>query len=341
MRRGWRWGWIAPPVLLIAFVAGASIGETPIPAHTVLTVLANKLFGAAFAVDRIDAGIVWNYRLSRAVVAACCGAGLALAGVVLQALLRNALADPYLLGISAGASTGAVAVAVAGVGGGMVSLSAGAFIGAAAAFVLVAALARAAGGGAGVQAAGVIVLAGIAGSQLFNALTTFVIAKSANAEQARGIMFWLLGNLSGVRWPDAWLAVPAALLAVAVCIYHIRTLDAFTFGADSAASLGIAVRRCQALLIGVTALVTAIMVSLVGSIGFVGLVIPHAMRFVVGVRHGLLVPASALAGAVFLIASDIISRIVIPGQVLPIGVITALVGAPVFALILVRGRAGR
>lgn len=336
-RSNWHWGWIAPPVLVLALIAGICIGETQIPLGTVWHVLGAKLFGFETSVDRIDTGIVWNYRASRAVVAACCGTGLALSGVVLQALLRNALADPYLLGISAGASTGAVAVTVAGLGAGAVSLSAGAFMGALLAFALVAMLARAAGGGPGMQAAGVIVLAGIAGSQLFNALTAFVIAKSANAEQARGIMFWLLGNLSGVRWDDATLALPAALGGLLICLWHIRALDAFTFGADSAAALGIAVRRVQVLLIAAMALVTACMVSMVGSIGFVGLVIPHAMRFVIGVRHGLLVPASALAGAVFLIASDIISRVLIPGQVLPIGVITALVGAPAFALILIRG----
>ncbi|MEX2576313.1 MAG: iron ABC transporter permease [Halofilum sp. (in: g-proteobacteria)] len=337
----WPWLWIALPVLLAALIAGASIGETRIPLDIIFQVLANKLFNADYPVGRIDSGIVWNYRVSRAIVAGCCGAALALAGLVLQALLRNALADPYLLGISAGASTGAVAVAVAGLGAGAVSLSAGAFAGAALAFVLVAALARAAGGGPGLQAAGVIVLAGIAGSQLFNALTAFVIAKSANAEQARGIMFWMLGNLSGVRWDDVWLAVPATVAGVAACLWHIRALDAFTFGADSAAALGIAVRRVQVLLIGMAALTTAVMVSMVGSIGFVGLVIPHAMRFIVGVRHPRLVPASALAGAVFLIGSDILSRVIIPGQVLPIGVITALVGAPAFALILLRGRVGR
>lgn len=341
----WRWRspwlWIAPPVLLAALIAGASIGETRIPPEVIFQVLANKLFAAGYPVGRIDEGIVWNYRLSRAVVAACCGAALALSGVVLQALLRNALADPYLLGISAGASTGAVAVTVAGLGAGAISLSAGAFAGAALAFVLVALLARASGGGAGLQAAGIIILAGIAGSQLFNALTAFVIAKSANAEQARGIMFWLLGNLSGVRWYDVWLGLPAAAFGILTCFWHIRALDAFTFGTDSAASLGIAVRRVQALLIGAAALTTAVMVSMVGSIGFVGLVIPHAMRFVVGVRHAQLVPASALAGAVFLIACDIISRVIVPGQVLPIGVITALVGAPAFALILLRGRVAR
>lgn len=337
----WHWAVIAPPVLLGALAAGTALGETRIPWDVVLQVLANKLLGADFPVDRIDEGIIWNYRLARAVVAACCGAGLALSGVVLQALLRNALADPYLLGISAGASTGAVAVTVIGIGGGLVSLSAGAFAGALCAFAFVALLAHAAGGGGGLRAAGVIVLAGIAGSQLFNALTAFLIAKSANAEQARGIMFWLLGNLSGVRWNDALSVVPAALAGLAACLLNVRALDAFTFGADSAAALGIAVRRVQLGLIGAAALVTAVMVSVTGSIGFVGLVIPHAMRMVVGTRHSRLVPASALAGAVFLISADVISRMIIPGQVLPIGVVTALVGAPVFALILIGRRAAR
>jgi iron complex transport system permease protein len=118
----------------------------------------------------------------------------------------------------------------------------------------------------------------------------------------------------------------------------VRTLDAFTFGADSAASLGIDVRRAQMLLVGTATLVTAIMVSIAGAIGFVGLVVPHAMRILVGSRHGRLVPATALAGAVFLVVSDVVSRIALPGQVLPIGVITALVGAPAFAVIMIRGK---
>jgi iron complex transport system permease protein len=328
-------------VLLAAVVAGTCIGETPIPLTTVAQVLANKLLGAGYPLDPIDTGIIWNYRLPRAIVAACCGTGLAISGVVLQSLLRNALADPYLLGISAGASTGAVTVTIAGLGAGAVSMSLGAFIGALLAFLLVAGLAKAAGGGVSLQGTGQIVLAGIAGSQLFNALTSFIITKSANAEQARGIMFWLLGNLSGARWPDVWLAVPIALLGLLATIWYARALDAFAFGADQAAALGIPVRTTQVVLIGVTALVTAVMVSIVGSIGFVGLVIPHAARFLVGVRHGRLGPATAIIGAVFLIAADVLSRTIIPGQVLPIGVITALVGAPIFALILLRGRRTR
>ena len=317
-------------LLLAALVFGAAVGETRIPFGTVLQTVANRLWNAGYPLDPIDAGIVWNYRLSRAVVAAACGAALAVSGVVLQSLLRNALADPYLLGISAGASSGAVAVAILGFGGGALTLPVGALAGALIAFGLVSGLAVLAGRGPAA-----IILAGIAGSQLFNALTSFVVTKSATADEARGIMFWLLGNLSGIRWPDAALAVPVALAGLFVCLVHARTLDGFAFGAGAAASLGIPVRRVRVVLIGTTALMTAVMVSITGSIGFVGLVIPHAARLVVGVRHGALLPASALIGAVFMIAADVLSRTVIPGQVLPIGVMTALVGAPAFALILI------
>ena len=333
-----RWLWLAPAVLAAALLFGTAVGETRIPLSTVFDVLATKAGFPRGEIDAVELSVIWHYRMSRAVVAACGGASLALSGLILQALLRNPLAEPYLLGISAGASTGAVAVAVAGFGAGLVSMSAGAFAGALTAFALVALLAHAAGGGSGVRGAGVIILAGIAGSQMFNALTALIIAQSASAEQARGIMFWLLGNLSGVRWPDTWLVIPMTLLGLGVTLWHARTLDAFTFGAESAAALGIDVRRAQIVLIAAATLVTAIMVSVAGAIGFVGLVVPHAMRILVGTRHSRLVPATALAGAVFLVISDVVSRIALPGQVLPIGVITALVGAPVFAVIMIRGR---
>lgn len=325
-------------MLVLAILAGVAIGETAIEPGVVVRVLANKMWGAEYVLDPIDEGIVWNYRLTRALVAAACGAGLATCGVVLQSLLRNPLADPYLLGISAGASTGAVLIALLGLGAGAISLSVGAFAGAIAAFSLVVLLARASGPASGT---GQIILAGIAGSQLFNAITAFLITKSASAEQARGIMFWLLGNLSGVRWPSVWLAVPVAVAGLAVCLWHRRALDAFAFGSDSAASLGIPVRRVQFLLISCAALITAVMVSIVGSIGFVGLVIPHAARLLLGTGHGRLLPASALGGALFLIAADILSRTLIKGQVIPVGVVTALVGAPVFALILIGRRSAR
>jgi iron complex transport system permease protein len=332
--------WIAvgSAALGLSVLAALIVGETSIPLATVFDTLANKLWQAGHPVSPIDQGILWDYRLPRAIVAAACGAALAVSGAVLQALLRNALADPYLLGVSAGASTGAVMTTIAGFGAGVVTLSGGAFLGALLAFSIVALLARLSGGDTGMRGTAHIVLAGIAGSQLFNALTSLIIAKSADADQARGIMFWLLGNMSGVRWPDVVVAVPVAVLGIAMVLAYVRALDAFSFGPDAAASMGISVRPTQVVLIGATALLTAVMVSMVGSIGFVGLVIPHAARFLTGPRHAVLMPTAAVIGACFLVFADIASRIVIPGQVLPIGVVTALIGAPAFAAILIRGR---
>lgn len=325
-------------VLLVTLFAGTAIGETSIPFKTVVQALDNRLFGATHLIDKIDEGIIWSYRLPRAITAACCGAALALSGVVLQSLLRNPLAEPYLLGISAGASTGAVLVSVGGFGAGAISMSFGALVGGISAFALVAVLAAASGGAYAARASGQIILAGIAGSQMFNALTSFMITRSANSEQARGIMFWLMGNLSGVRWDDVSLALPVAAIGTLVCLWHMRTLDAFGFGAESAASLGINLLRSKLLLIGTAAAMTALMVSIIGAVGFVGLVVPHAARLLFGHRHHHLVPASALMGAIFLVASDVLSRILISGQVLPIGVITALIGAPCFGLLLLRMR---
>jgi iron complex transport system permease protein len=151
-------------------------------------------------------------------------------------------------------------------------------------------------------------------------------------------MFWLLGNLGGVRSPDVYLAAPVAAVGFAVCMFHGRSLDAFMFGTDAAAALGIPVRRVRIVLFALTALMTATMVSIVGSIGFVGLVIPHVARFIVGHGHARLLPASAMIGAIFMVLADIISRIIIPQQILPIGVVTALFGAPMFAFILYRAR---
>jgi iron complex transport system permease protein len=324
---------LAVAVLVAAIGVAVSIGEMAIPLATTFRALGNRLLGMGFALSPIQEGVIWDYRLSRAVVAACSGAALALSGAILQALLRNPLAEPYVLGISAGASTGAVAVMIAGFGGGAISLSGGAFIGAVLAFALVSLLAAGAGGGTDR-----IILAGVAGSQLFNALTSYIVTTSANAEQARGVMFWLLGSLGGVRWPDAHVAAPVALAGFVICILHARALDAFTFGADAAASLGIAVTRVRLVLFGATAAMTATMVSIVGSIGFVGLVIPHAARFLVGPGHARLLPASAMIGAIFMVLADIVSRIIIPQQILPIGVVTALFGAPAFAIILYRAR---
>ena len=318
--------------LLVAITAGVAIGEMTIPMKTTAAAVTNRLGLTDIAVPRIQEAVIWDYRLSRSLVAAFCGAGLALSGAILQSLLRNPLAEPYVLGISAGASTGAVSVMLLGFGAGAISLSAGAFAGALLAFAFVVMLAS------GRQTADRTILAGVAASQLFNALTSYIVSTSANAEQARSVMFWLLGSFAGVRWPDVALAASVVSIGLVVCIWHSRALDAFTFGEDAARSLGIAVQRVRVVLLLVTALMTATMVSMVGAIGFVGLVIPHAARFIVGPGHMRLLPACALVGALFMVVADIVSRIIIAPQVLPIGVVTALVGVPFFSVILYRAR---
>lgn len=227
---------LAIVLLFLVIALGVSVGELSIPLSNVFYAIGNKLGLTAVPLNRIYESVIWDFRLSRALVAACCGAGLAICGAVLQSLLKNALAEPYVLGVSAGASTGAVSVVVLGMGTGAVSLSAGAFAGAFAAFAFVAFLTNGARGGNERT-----ILAGVAASQLFNAITAYTISTSASAQQARDVMFWLLGSFSGVRWPEFQLALVVVLIGLAICLYYSRALDAFTFGDDAAASLGIAV----------------------------------------------------------------------------------------------------
>ncbi len=320
-------------VLAFAIAMAVGIGEMRIPIRTVALSICNHLGFSAVNISQIQDSVIWNLRLSRALVAALCGAGLAICGAILQSLLRNALAEPYVLGVSAGASTGAVAIVIMGVGAGTVSLSVGAFAGAMAAFVFVAILSNSGRGGPDRT-----ILAGVAAAQLFNALTAYIVTTSGNAQQARDVMFWLLGSFGGVRWPEFQLLIVIIIGGLTICIWHAQALDAFTFGDDAAASLGIHIGRVRFILFSVTALITATIVSMVGAIGFVGLVVPHAVRFLIGPGHMRLLPACALVGAVFMVLADIVSRSVMAQQTLPIGIVTALVGVPCFSLILYRAR---
>ncbi|CAK7260495.1 MULTISPECIES: FecCD family ABC transporter permease [unclassified Shinella] len=317
----------------IALVVGVSvgIGDLPIPLSTTFSAVTNRLGWTAVELNRIHETVIWDYRLSRALVAAFCGAGLALSGAIMQSLLRNPLAEPYVLGISAGASTGAVAVVILGIGAGAVSLSAGAFAGAFAAFFFVALLSNGTRGGADRT-----ILAGVAASQMFNAATAYIVTTSGNAQQARDVMFWLLGSFGGVRWPEFALVSVIISLGLIACLFYARVLDAFAFGDEAASALGVNVGQARIVLFALTAMMTATIVSMVGSIGFVGLVVPHAARFLVGPVHIRLLPACAVAGAIFMVLADVASRTLVPQQVLPIGVVTALVGVPFFSVILYR-----
>ncbi|AIY20227.2 iron chelate uptake ABC transporter family permease subunit [Pimelobacter simplex] len=324
-------------VLVATVVVAVGIGSVHVPAGDVVDVVLRRLGVPVDGVTLIDDRIVWQLRMPRVVGAAATGAGLALAGAVLQSLTRNDLADPYLLGISGGASVGAVAVIVLGVGvgslGGSAALGAAAFVTALVALLLVLALAT---GRSGDLPPARTVLAGVAVGQMCAAFTSFAVMMSGDHDAARRVLAWTMGSLAGVRWLGAGVLVVVALVALVGIVAHAADLDAFAFGDSSAASLGVSIRRTRWVLLVGTALLTACLVAYTGAIGFVGLVVPHVVRLVCGPLHRRLLPLSALAGAVLMIWADTLARSLIDGQEIPIGVVTAVLGAPLFAYLLRR-----
>ncbi|MEU9592263.1 iron chelate uptake ABC transporter family permease subunit [Streptomyces sp. NPDC048193] len=319
--------------LLASIAAAVTIGPADISAGDVWAAAAAHLGLGESTLAPLRDSIVWNLRMPRTLLAAVCGAGLAVCGAVMQSLLRNPLADPFVLGVSSGASTGAVAVVVLGVGGGAVSLSAGAFLGALISFALVLLLSHILGG-----TSDRVVLSGVAAMQLFSALTSFVVLTSADAETTRGVLFWLLGSLTGADWGQVLLCATVLAVVLAVCLGYARTLDAFAFGDEAAAGLGVRVTRVRPVLLTSTALLTAALVSCAGAIGFVGLVLPHATRALTGSGHARLLPVTVLTGAVFLVWVDTLARTVLDPQEIPVGVVTSLIGVPAFVAVLYRGR---
>ncbi|MEV6984556.1 iron chelate uptake ABC transporter family permease subunit [Sphaerisporangium sp. NPDC051017] len=325
-------GLVALP-LSVAFAvtvgaAGLSTGEVfrSVAAHLSLPVT---------SLPPLQDAIVWELRLPRVLLAALVGGGLAVCGAVLQALTRNPLADPYLLGISSGASTGAVAVLILGLGS-AVPLTTGAFAGSVVAFCCVLALA-----GAGMTSSIRVVLAGVAVSQLFSAVTSLIVIWAGDAHSTRSVTFWLLGSLASASWSGAALCAAAAGIALALCWAAAPALDAFAFGREAAASLGVSPVRTQLTLLVTAALCTSALVAASGAIGFVGLIVPHAVRFVVGSRHRVLLPACALYGAIFLLWADTAARALFAPREIPVGVLTALIGVPAFAAVMRRRSTAR
>ncbi|RIQ18291.1 iron ABC transporter permease [Jiangella rhizosphaerae] len=325
---------LAVSVVVAAFVGTAQIG----PADVLGVMLRHAGLGALAPsppVPPLIDSLIWESRLPRVLLAATVGAGLSVSGAVLQSVTRNPLAEPYLLGVSSGASTGAVAVMVLGVGAGAVTLSTGAFAGALAAFGIVLLLI----GGGRVADPARVVLTGVLVSQFFSAITSLVLMLDGDADATRGFTYWLLGSLSGARWEPLAAAAAVIVPATLICLLYAGALDAFTFGWDTAASLGIDVARARAALMVLAALITAAAVAASGAIGFIGLLVPHVVRLLAGPGHRLLLPLAALVGATFLVWVDTFARSAFTPHEVPVGVITALLGAPAFALVL--RKAGR
>ncbi|MFJ7154442.1 FecCD family ABC transporter permease [Streptomyces sp. NPDC101118] len=321
--------------LLVSVLAASLLGSADIrPLEVLSTILRHVGLGDVAPTPPLPGlldALIWESRFPRVLLAAAVGMALAVSGAVLQAVTRNPLADPYLLGVSSGASTGAVAVLLLGIGG-SISLSTGAFAGGLVSFGLLLVLL----GGGRVAGPARVVLTGVLVSQFFAAVTSVILMVSGDANSTRGFTYWLLGTLGGARWEGVTVTVVIILIGVIAVQVFAPALDAFTFGWDSAAALGINVTAARVWLMVLTSVMTAAAVAAAGAIGFIGLLIPHAVRALAGPMHRTLLPLSAIAGAVFLIWVDAFARTAFSPHELPAGVITALLGAPAFALVLNR-----
>lgn len=315
-------------LLAVALLLGVAVGSVALSPSDVLAVVLHHLGLRGPIASRSTDTIVWVVRVPRVLLAAVVGAGLAVVGATLQAVVRNPIADPYLLGISSGASVGAVVVISFGLFAclGVYALSGAAFAGAAIAAIAVLALARGTRGLSPLR----VILAGTAVAYASSAIASFLIFRSHRSEAAQSVMFWLLGSLTGASWEKL---VPAAIAVVAGSVLlwgYGRHLNALLAGEDTAAALGIDVSRFRRWLLIVSSVMTATVVAVSGSIGFVGLLLPHLGRFLVGTDHRRLLPVCALLGASYLVLIDIGARTLASPEEIPVGIITAGIGAPFF-----------
>lgn len=316
-------------VLIVCSAIALAVGSERVEAGTIIRVIASEIAGRVPDVNLEHRIIIANIRLPRVLMAMTVGAALAVAGAAYQALLRNPLADPGILGVSSGAALGAIAATIFAEAL-PVSRPVAAFIGAAATIAVVYALGQSRRGGGAER----LILAGVIINALLSSIVIFLVTTAAGARQ-RSVLSWLIGDLSG----EARLLplVAAFVLAGFLAIYlNTRSLNLLMTGEDDALALGVEIRRVKAAVYLAASLLTGAAVAVSGAIGFVGLIVPHAVRLVGGSDNRLVVPASALAGAIFLMLADTVARTIIAPRELNIGVVTALVGAPVFIYLLRR-----
>ncbi|MDX3035291.1 FecCD family ABC transporter permease, partial [Streptomyces scabiei] len=322
-------------LLLLSLVAGTGLGAAGIAGTDVLRFLwAGLTGGTVHAGDAAAYTIVWEIRLPRVVLGAVVGAGLASVGVGVQAIVRNALGDPFVLGISSGAAVGANAVILLGAFAalGIWALSVSAFLSALAAMALVYALARSPHGLSPLR----LVLTGTALAYGFEAVTTVMVFGAARGEAARSALMWLLGSLGGATWAQVPLVAVTVAAGWAWLRRRAESLNALALGDETSAALGVRPERLRRELFLVTAAVTGTVVAVSGAIGFVGLMVPHVVRMLVGADHRRVLAVAPLVGAVLLVWADVLSRLLLAPAELPVGVITAVVGVPAFLLLMRR-----
>ena len=322
-------------VLVVSVPLAVGVGSVGTPPDVVGQIVGHHLFG--WPATRTWPGsadtIIWLVRMPRVLLGVAVGAGLGLTGVALQALVRNVLADPYVLGVTSGASTGAAATILFGVGGGLgaAGLTGSAFVGGAAATALLFVLAKVGGRITSIR----LLLAGVTIGYVLSAATSFLIFASDTPDGARAVLFWLLGSLARAQWSGIGVAVVVVVLALATLTLWARRFDALAVGDDSARTLGVDPDRFRVQSLALVSLCVGAVVAVAGGIGFVGLVVPHVARLCVGGAHRRVFPVAALIGAIFLVWADVFARVAFAPRELPLGIVTAVVGAP-FLIVLVR-----
>jgi iron complex transport system permease protein len=333
MKRGSTALWLVAAVafLVAALLVGVLVGPVNLGVVNVVRGTFAHVFGLHSPLSGADDAILWELRLPRVILAALVGGTLAAAGAAYQGVFRNPLADPYLLGAAAGAGLGATIVVAYAPAGSLTGdlLPLGAFVGAAIAVVLAYVLGRSAGLAAGPAA---LVLAGVTIASFLTALQTFV--QQQNVDTVQEVYSWLLGRLATSGWRDVGIVLPYAVVAWVVIIAHRRLLDVLSVGDDEATALGVNVARVRLTVVAAATVATAAAVAVAGLIGFVGIIVPHTIRLLVGGSYRLLLPLSVIVGAGFLVFSDVIARTIVSPAELPIGVVTAFFGAPFFAVVL-------
>lgn len=322
-------------LLLVTIVLGISLGPVSISPVTVWRSIGHHAIGLPqqIAWDTSDDNIVWLVRAPRVLLGVIVGAGLAIAGVALQALVRNVLADPFLLGVSSGASTGAAAAILFGFGAGLgaSSLAGSAFLGALAATATVLTIARV----GGVMTSTRLLLAGVAVGYALLAVTNFMIFASGARDGVQAVLFWLLGSLALARWSSVLLPALIVLASLATLIAWGRRLDALAIGDETALALGTNPERFRIEVFVLVSICVGAVVAVSGTIAFVGLVVPHLARRLVGAEHRRVLPVAALIGGIFLVWADLFARASFPPGEIPIGIVTAIAGTPLL-FVLVR-----
>ncbi|MFD6134957.1 FecCD family ABC transporter permease [Isoptericola sp. NPDC056618] len=323
-------------LLLVAVVLSIGIGPIGLAPRDVLAVVAHELLGAGDGGERLATTVVMDLRMPRVLFGALAGAALAASGAALQSLFNNPLADPGVIGVSGGASAGAVLAIVAlPAAGSTWVVPAAAFAGGLLATALIYALARP-GRGTGTSR---LLLVGIAVGAACASVTGFCTFM-ADDDQLRDIVFWQMGSLASVDWTELAIGAVVVVAGVAVLVAMHQRLDMLTLGERQARHLGLDVTRARAVLVVVTALLTAVTVAFAGIIGFVGLVVPHIVRMAFGPAHRALIPMSALVGGLLIVLADTAARTVAPPSEVPIGLFTSALGAPFFLWLVLRERPG-